>query len=100
VLDAIGSVHRRICEAEAELLELVGRLDPERGWEHEGADSAAHWLAMTLGISAWKAHRLVAATGALKVLPRTASALREGALSLDKTVELARFADPAGGRCA
>lgn len=95
VLRRIREVHRRICAAEAEMLELVGRLDPEQGWEHEGADSAAHWLAMTLGTSTWKAHRFVAAAGVLPHLPTTAAAHAMGDVSTDKVIELARFARPA-----
>ncbi len=49
---------------------------------------------MRYGISAWKAHRWVAAAHALAELPATAEALGSGRLGIDKVVELTRFATP------
>ena len=47
---------------------------------------------MPLGISWWKADRWVQAAHAVRSLPKTAEALSSGRLSIDKVVELARFA--------
>jgi hypothetical protein len=49
---------------------------------------------MRLGISEWKARRLIAAATAIEHLPRISEALSSGRLSLDKIVELTRFATP------
>ena len=49
---------------------------------------------MHLGISWWKADRWVQAAHAVRSLPKTAEALSSGRLSIDKVVELARFATP------
>ena len=72
-------------------------LDADRAelHRHEGARDTAEFLAGLFHISKWKAHRWIAAAHALEHLPLTAAALSSGALSLDKTVELTRFATPA-----
>ncbi|HEV3472260.1 MAG TPA: DUF222 domain-containing protein, partial [Actinomycetota bacterium] len=60
----------------------------------EGARDTAEYLAGLFQISQWKAPRWIEAAQALERLPLTAAALEAGALSLDKTVELCRFASP------
>ena len=60
----------------------------------EGARDTAEYLAGLFQISQWKARRWIEAAQALERLPRIAAALEAGALSLDKTVELCRFATP------
>ncbi len=52
----------------------------------------AQWLAGQLGISPWIAARWVAASHAIAKLPLISEALESGHLSLDKVVELCRFA--------
>jgi hypothetical protein len=52
----------------------------------------AHWVSMRYGISWWKADRWVKAAHALESLPLIAQALSSGVLSIDKVVELTRFA--------
>jgi hypothetical protein len=54
----------------------------------------AHWLSMRYGISHWKALRWIAASHALEHLPRISGAFASGELSIDKVVELCRFATP------
>jgi len=54
----------------------------------------AQWLSGELGISNWRARRLVEAAYCLEHLTLVAAALQNGSLSLDKTVELTRFAVP------
>lgn len=49
---------------------------------------------MRYGISGWKAARWVVAGHALEALPCLSEALASGMLSLDKVVELTRFATP------
>ncbi len=75
-------------------LRWARRCDQAELWRSEGARNMADWLATIHGISRWKASRWVAAGHALEGLPRIAAALESGALSLDKTVELCRFATP------
>jgi hypothetical protein len=52
-------------------------------------------LSGRVGISNWKARRWVGAAYALEHLPRLSASPESGALSLDKVVELTRFATPA-----
>lgn len=54
----------------------------------------AHWLRMRLGVSEWKARRWMAAAHALEDLPLVSEAFSSGELSVDKVVELTRFAAP------
>ena len=54
----------------------------------------AHWLSMRYGISHWKARRWIAASHALQNLPRISEAFACGEVSVDKVVELCRFATP------
>jgi hypothetical protein len=68
--------------------------DQQELWRDEGARDMAHWVQMHLGISWWKADRWVQAAHAVRSLPKTAEALSSGRLSIDKVVELARFATP------
>jgi hypothetical protein len=78
-----------------ELLRQIAKLpSAEHHWERWGARDGAHWLAMRLGISYWKAARMRHAATALLELPRLSSALGDGTLGLDKVLELARFAKP------
>jgi Domain of unknown function (DUF222) len=63
-------------------------------WRADGCRDMAQWLAGRLGISNWAARRWVAAADALERLPRISDALADGVLSVDKVVELTRFATP------
>jgi hypothetical protein len=95
LVDAIDAAHARVSVAQRDLLALVARVDRAQAWRDSGARDLAHWLAMRFGISQWKARRWIVAGHALESLLRLAAALSTGALSLDKVVELARFATPA-----
>ena len=85
---AVGRAQRRH-------LAYIVACDKARLWENDDCRDVAQWVALHDGISAWKANRLVAAGYALEQLPVIARALEAGTLSLDKVVELARFATPA-----
>jgi len=52
----------------------------------------AQWVAAQFGISQWAARRWIAAGHALKELPKARRALSSGRLSLDKLLEVTRFA--------
>jgi len=60
----------------------------------EGARNSAEFVAALFHVSKWKAQRWIAAAHALEHLPHISGALEAGSLSLDKTVELTRFATP------
>lgn len=63
-------------------------------WRSDGARSTGEWIATHFGISRWKANRMINAGHALNDLPLISAALANGTLSLDKVIELTRFATP------
>jgi hypothetical protein len=84
---AVGGAQRRH-------LAFIVACDEARVWKDDDCRDAAQWVALRDGISTWKAQRLVDAGYALERLPAIARSLEEGMLSLDKVVELTRFATP------
>ena len=78
--------------ADRELLRWVLACDRAELFREDGARNGAQWLSAQLGISNWKARRYIGAAYSLEHLPLLSDALETGALSLDKTLELARFA--------
>jgi hypothetical protein len=91
---AIDAVHAAISARHRDLLRYVADADERGLWRNDGCRDMAQWLSGRLGISTWSARRWVHAAHALEHLPRLGVALECGVLSLDKTVELARFATP------
>ena len=73
-------------------MRAIVRCDRKRVYRRDDSFDMAQWLAIELGISSWKARRLLAAGYALDVLPLSAAAYERGDLSTDQFVELARFA--------
>jgi len=80
--------------AEREHLRWVLACDRAELWRHDGCRNMAQWLSGKAQISNWKARRFIGAAYALEHLAGIAAALSSGSLSLDKTVELTRFATP------
>lgn len=66
------------------MLRLIPELERTGRWREEGARDVTHLLAVRYGISAWKAHRMVAAAHAL---PRLARALASGLLGPEEVLE-------------
>ena len=91
---SIDACHARVCDAQRAMFEAIARADRRELWRDWGARDMAHWLSMRYGISHWKARRWIAAAYALEGLPRIADAFASGGLSIDKMVELCRFATP------
>lgn len=92
--DELQDATRRSGQAQDAQLAALASCERARLWEHDGARDAAQWVSAQLGISNWKARRMLHAGRALEELPSTRAALRNGSLSLDKVLELARFATP------
>ena len=86
--------HAQISAGQRRLLGTIAMCDRSGRWEADGSRNMASWLAGRLGISNWAARRWVVAAHALERLPRLSDALSDGALCLDKVLELARFATP------
>ena len=91
---AADAANARMGAAQRDLLGSIAEVDRTEAWQGDGARDVAHWVGMRYGISAWKAHRWVAAAHALAELPTTAEALGSGRLGIDKVVELTRLATP------
>jgi hypothetical protein len=91
----IDAFHSHISHAQRGLFRLIAEADRAEAWRGSGARDMAHWLCMRCGISEWKARRWVAAAYILEGLPLISEAFSAGELSIDKTVELTRFATPA-----
>ena len=92
--ESLDRSHAEVGRAQRRLLSLIVRADDRERWEDLGARDLAHWLSIRYGISSWKARRWIVAAHALEELPGLSEALASGVLSLDKVVELARFAHP------
>jgi hypothetical protein len=78
--------------ADRELLRWAAACDRAELFRGDGARTGAQWLSAQLGISNHRARRFIAAGYALEHLTLTSAALASGSLSLDKTIELTRFA--------
>src|SRR4051812_34701386 len=86
--------NRKIGAAQLELLLAILDVERDDAWLDDGARDLAHWVSMRYGVSHWKACRWVGAARSFEAMPALGFALREGVLSIDKVVELARFATP------
>ena len=95
LIDRADALHAQVCRTQVDLLEVLAELD-DRGsvWEDWGAQDMAHWVSMRYGVSYYRAERWIGAGHALKELPLVSEAFASGELSLDKVVELTRFATP------
>jgi hypothetical protein len=93
-VDGLHTAYAAATSAQRKLLEWIVACDDERIWDDGSARDFPHWLATELGISSWAARRWITAAHALPSLPRTAAAFEAGSLSLDKVLDLCRFATP------
>jgi Domain of unknown function (DUF222) len=78
--------------AQREQLRAIAKVHAMDLWEDWGAHSSEHWLSMHMGVSYYRASKLLDTALALEGLPLIAEALSSGSLVLDKVIELARFA--------
>lgn len=91
----LGTCRQLAGSMQLQILKLIAACDERLLWRSDGCRDMAQWVSGRFGISNWAARRWVAAAHALKELPNVASALAKGRLSLDKVLELTRFATPA-----
>jgi hypothetical protein len=98
VTAGMDASHRSACTAQRSLLSFIAEADRRELWRNDGARDMCHWLWMRYGISDWKARRWIDSARALERLPHISSAFAEGALGIDKVVELTRFASPESER--
>jgi len=78
--------------AQREQLRAIAHIDALQIWEDWGAHSSEHWLSMHMGISNYRASKLLDTALALEHLRLISDALARGLLGLDKVLELSRFA--------
>lgn len=90
----IRSEHASATRHQRSLFRLILEAEGSAIWADDGHRSLAQWLSAELGISNWEANRWVNAAHALPHLPHVDLAFEEARLSLDKVVELCRFAVP------
>ncbi|HJR46117.1 MAG TPA: DUF222 domain-containing protein [Actinomycetota bacterium] len=81
-------------KVDRERLRRIAQVDRIELYRTEGARNTAEYVSAVCHISKWKARRLIEAAHSLESLPHISAALEAGSLSLDKTVELTRFATP------
>lgn len=93
-VDGLHSAYAESTAAQRRMLLAITACDDEAIWDDGSARDFPHWLAMQLGISTWAARRWITAAHALPELPRLSAAFEAGSLSLDKVLDLCRFATP------
>ena len=76
------------------LLSFVAEYDRRRLWERGGCRHMGQWLAGHFGVTVSEGLRWTTAAHALEELPLISAAFERGVLSLDKVLQLARFATP------
>lgn len=94
IRDGVRAATAAAGAADRERLRWIREADRVELWRADGHRSAASWVAAEVGISQWKARRWINCAHALERLPLIAAAVESGSLSLDKAVELTRFATP------
>jgi hypothetical protein len=89
---AICRLASRIHSETYQMLVLVREFDDRMGWAKWGYSSCGEWLAWRCGVSLSTAREKVRTAQALRELPETALAFREGRLSYTKVRALTRVA--------
>ena len=93
-LAGLQSAQAGVGASQLRLLEAIAGCERDDTWPADGCRDFAHWVSAQLGISNWSARRWVAAAEALPRLTQVRDALVSGALSIDKVLELSRYATP------
>ena len=81
-------------ESQHQLLEAIAVCSRYETWRADGCRDFNQWVAAQIQTSSWNARRWANAAIVLPELPGVAEALIEGSLSIDKVLELSRFATP------
>ena len=77
-----------------EFFRRLAEIDLRALWESDGCRDMAQWVSGRYHVSAYQARLWVDAAHALQDLPLISTSFENGGLSIDKTVQLARFASP------
>jgi hypothetical protein len=92
--DRITELAAHIDAATFRWLELVREYDESGGWAGPGLQSCAHWLNWKCGMGLGSARERVRVAHALKQLPATSAAFRDGRISYSKARAMTRAAPP------
>jgi hypothetical protein len=90
--DEIAALAASITAATGRFLELLAELDKREAWGGQGFTSLAHWLAFRCGLDLRTAREHVRVARALRELPKTSEAVRQGELSYSKARAVTRAA--------
>ena len=93
-LARLNSAQADVGAGQLRLLDAIAGCERDGTWLADGCRDFAHWISAQLGISNWSARRWVTAAEALPRLTQVRNALASGALSIDKVLELSRYATP------
>jgi hypothetical protein len=93
-LARLKSAQADVGASQLRLLEAIAGCERDGTWLADGCRDFPHWMSAQLGISNWSARRWLAAAEALPRLTLVRDALGSGALSIDKVLELTRYATP------
>ncbi|MGH9116683.1 MAG: DUF222 domain-containing protein [Acidimicrobiales bacterium] len=95
VEERVASLMGVINSATAQLVEVIAGVERTGAWEGWGVRSLEHWVTWRCGVSAARAHRLVAMARALPGLPAVQQVFGAGSLSEDQAAVVARHATAA-----
>ncbi len=91
--DELAALAARVAAANGRMLELLGELD-RRNNPGAGFISVAHWYSWRTGVDLPAAREHVRVARALRDLPETATAVKEGQLAYSKARAITRVANP------
>lgn len=94
VLEGLHKVHAEVNSAQRELLRWIRACDESRLFIERDCRDTVHFIALELGITLFKARRMLACSYLIDELPTIERYLVDGVLSLDKVIELVRLATP------
>jgi len=89
-----AEAYRRADALHYRAMQLLAEFNAREGYREAGFGSAAEWLAWRIGIKPGAARERVRTALALQRLPKTARAMRQGALSFSKARAVTRVATP------
>jgi hypothetical protein len=90
--ESMAGLRTIVASSQRQLLRFVREHDSRKLWERDGCRNMGQWLAARFGISVAAGMRWTHAAHALEHLPLTSAAFERGDISLDKVLQLARFA--------
>ncbi|MBA2313457.1 MAG: DUF222 domain-containing protein [Actinobacteria bacterium] len=91
-LESFDLARASVAAGQRRLLSAIAKCERAGVWRTDGCRDMAQWLSGRMGISNWAARRWAAAAHSLERLPLISAAMEAGSVSVDKVLELCRFA--------